>query len=419
MTSSPRPNPSVIDYNIPEGCYRIPDDLLDLRSDDEIDAVLQNPPTIDPGSDKNIWFFWHSGFKNMHGYTQRNVRAWHRRFSKHGWVIRVVDRVPNSPCNVSEFLDVTDINTFPRAFIDGTLGGKYGPQHTSDLVRWPLLLKHGGVYADVGLLQIGDLNKLWEATIGDPQSPIEVVSFNPGDPDVRTLMNYFMCAKKNSPFFLRCHQLFLVLWAEEGGKTSTDGMHASPLLRGVPLLKMAQAFTDDDGKHYTADEASILLSDYITQGQVITMVMSIIDAEDGWNGPEYVAEHVYAMEFMVGAQLINEYTQWNGTRAFELMSLHLPIRDQAESSDQEQARKIVEACLSKSFSFKLAHGLIIRVLGETLGSLWRSNPGSDIVSDTYAHWLRFGIERWTQYETPERVPFKPYNAIKRGKLLAE
>jgi len=24
----------------------------------------------------------------MHPYTQRNVRAWHRRFSKQGWTIR-------------------------------------------------------------------------------------------------------------------------------------------------------------------------------------------------------------------------------------------------------------------------------------------------------------------------------------------
>jgi hypothetical protein len=55
------------------------------------------------------------------------------------------------PLNVSNFLNTSDPHTFPRAFADGTIYGDYAPQHTSDLVRWPLL-KYGGVYADVGLI---------------------------------------------------------------------------------------------------------------------------------------------------------------------------------------------------------------------------------------------------------------------------
>jgi len=51
----------------------------------------------------------------------------------------------------------------------------------SGLVRWPLLLKYGGVYADVGMIQIGDLDRLWCETVGDPASPpsrFEVLSYN-------------------------------------------------------------------------------------------------------------------------------------------------------------------------------------------------------------------------------------------------
>lgn len=160
-------------YTIPTGLHAIPEHLLDTRSDSEIDQDLVNAKPV--SGDKNIWFFWHSGFQNMHGYTQRNVRAWHRRFSKHGWTVRVINRLPDSPLNVAEFLDLEDPAVFPKAFINGTIGGDYGPQHTSDLVRWPLLLRYGGVYADVGLMQIGDLDRLWNSTVDDPSSGASTV----------------------------------------------------------------------------------------------------------------------------------------------------------------------------------------------------------------------------------------------------
>ena len=40
-----------------------------------------------------------------------------------------------------------DLGTFPRAFVEGRIGGEHAAQHTSDLVRFPLLLRYGGVYA--------------------------------------------------------------------------------------------------------------------------------------------------------------------------------------------------------------------------------------------------------------------------------
>lgn len=142
-------------YPVPSGLHPIPSYLLDLRSDSEVDYDLLHPKPV--SDEKNVWFFWHSGYTQMHPYAQRNIRAWNRRFSKQGWAIRVLDRLPSSPLNVANFLDVSDPDTFPRVFVDGTIGGNYAPQHTYDLVHWPLLLKYGGVYADVGLMQIGDL----------------------------------------------------------------------------------------------------------------------------------------------------------------------------------------------------------------------------------------------------------------------
>jgi hypothetical protein len=397
-------------YDMPAGVHAIPQEQLDLRPDAEIDALLQAPPPVPAGHEQNVWFYWHSGYATMHPYAKRTIRAYHRRLAHQGWTIRVLDVAVGSPGNIANFLDTTDPALFPQAFRDNTITGTYARQHTSDLVRFPLLLKYGGVYADVGLMLIGDLDVLWASTIGDAASPYEVVSFHSTEgrtPDGYNLMNYFLCAGKSNVLVQRCHDLLLALWAEDGGKTSTEGMHLSGLLRGVPL-----AGGEDDG-----DELQVQLSDYIIQGQAIRMAMGSVDEAAGWDGPAYVQRHVYVMEYMVGSQLINEMTAWNGNRAFELMSLRLPKEGEEESPDQALAREIVEACLSRSFAFKLAHGLIIAVLGQTLGSLWRSNEGSDDISGTYAHWLRYGMVHWTQDKPAVASTLKTITPYKRGRIL--
>lgn len=268
------------------------------------------------------------------------------------------------------------------------------------------------------MIQIGDLDRLWCETVGDPASRFEVLSYNSGGVEGRSLMNYFLVSGRDNPLFARCHQLLLALWAADGGKTNTEGMYSSPFLRGVPLMGMSKSF-EEEGRTIGAEEASRMLTDYIIQEQVMTMVMGLVDEEGGWDGPTYVAEHVYGIEFMEGSQLINEMTGWDGRKAFELMSLSLPKQGEVESAEQKQAREIVEACLQKSFGFKLAHGLILRVLGDTLGSLWRKHEGSDNVPGTYAHWLRYGTLYWNQNEIPPTLEFRVIEPFKTGPLLRE
>ena len=95
---------------------------------------------------------------------------------------------------------------------------------------------------------------------------------------------------------------------------------------------MGGEFTiEEEGKYIGKEEVSKMLTDYIIQGQVMSMVMGLVDDEEGWNGPEYVAKHVYAIEFLVGSQLINEMTAWNGQKAFDLMSLSLPKEGDVEN----------------------------------------------------------------------------------------
>ena len=74
-----------------------------------------------------------------------------------------------------------------------------------------------------------------------------------------------------------------------------------------------------------------MMTDYIIQTQVTSKVMGHVDDEDGRNGPEYVAKHVYTIEWAVGSQLINKMTAWNGQKAFDLMSLSLPKEGEVEN----------------------------------------------------------------------------------------
>jgi hypothetical protein len=58
------PTASSFDYTIPTGCHAIPAEELDLRPDAEIDQEILNPKPISLDSEKNIFFFWHSGFQD-------------------------------------------------------------------------------------------------------------------------------------------------------------------------------------------------------------------------------------------------------------------------------------------------------------------------------------------------------------------
>ncbi|OAA48793.1 Capsular polysaccharide synthesis [Cordyceps fumosorosea ARSEF 2679] len=402
-------------YEIPKGLRAIPASQLDLRADAELDqALTQHQPVVD---DKNIWFYWHNGYENMYPTAQRTVRTYQRRFGKLGWKVRVVNREPGSPLNIANYLDVSDPTLFTAAFREGTIGSDYPAQVNSDLVRFPLLIRYGGLYADTGVLPIGDLDRLWNETVANAGSPYEIFTF--GEAKGQTVTNYFMAGKRDNVFFKRCHEFLIKLWGENGGRTSPAGMHHSALFKGLPLAgegNVALTWTEN-GRTISLDEGRRMLTDYLFQGQTINMVMGTVDETLGWDGPRYGKEHVFAIDFLTGSQLINSLTGWDGRRQFELLSLRLPVDGQEETADQREAREIVEQCLTRSFAFKLATGLILRVMGDTLGALWKKNAGSDDVPNTYAAWLRHATTCFTPIELPEPVDVFLSEPIKRGRLL--
>ena len=93
-------------------------------------------------------------------------------------------------------------------------------------------------------------------------SRLEVLSYNAGGVEERALMNHFLASGRNNSLFARSHQLLLALWASDGGKAITDGMHSSPLLKGIPL--MGGTFMIDEGeRNIRTEEVNRMLTYYI------------------------------------------------------------------------------------------------------------------------------------------------------------
>jgi hypothetical protein len=72
------------------------------------------------------------------------------------------------------------------------------------------------------------------------------------------------------------------------------------------------------------------------------MAVGLVDEAEGWNGLDYVKNHVYGIDFMSGSQLINDLTSWNMKAQFKLMSQKTPERGQEEVDQQKKAREIIQ-----------------------------------------------------------------------------
>ncbi|KAI1484968.1 hypothetical protein F5X96DRAFT_662014, partial [Biscogniauxia mediterranea] len=101
------------------------------------------------------------------------------------------------------------------------------------------------------------------------------------------------------------------------------------------------------------------------------------------------------------------------------MSLPLPREGRARERGPDPRRgRWSRAAWPGASGLSSRRGLILKVLGPTLSSLWRDNEGSDDVPGTYAHWLRHGtMMYWCQDQLPDRLDFQVIEPYKRGPLL--
>lgn len=359
---------------------RIPASRLDTRSDAEItEFLLRHQPVT---SEKNLWTYWHAGFLAMRPWVRRNVLGWVRRLGP-GWTVRVLDDVPGSPANAARYLPAEDL---PEAFRSGAMTGPYAGVHGSDMVRLPLIYRHGGVWLDAGTTLFRHLDAIcWDA-ICDPGTPYEIAGFAPGtEPGNDVVMNGFVAARRGNGFVRRWHDVFAAIWSDHGG-TDCVGLRHHPLLRQVkkvqvPLEMQVKFGIDND-----------LMNDYVAQVLSFKRVRMLRDPADGFDGAAYWERHAYVLPVQE-TFLAQIMTGFDGQRQFDLLAL--PRRDGARgegrTAEEEEAEKLVHALLSGAATLKLSHGLKNNRLVH-LAKLWDlpEHADADVAPGTYAAYLRWG-----------------------------
>ncbi|KAL7809587.1 putative capsule polysaccharide biosynthesis protein [Trichoderma gracile] len=378
---------------IPVGLKAIPAAKLDLRSDGEIALWLQARHPIK--SDKNIWAFWHAGYREMPPWVQRNVINWVRRLGQE-WTVHLLDRVPNSETNIYHFVEES---FFPDAFNNNTMDGVHVGPHQGDLIRLPLLWKYGGVWMDVGSFLFRHIDDICWKEIEDPSSPYEmggfVIEIRPG---VDTMLNGFIAAKRNNPFIKRWHDIYLTLWR---GKTNSNGFHKSPLLKHLPLL------CPPVDKMNCPDLGVMMESftDYLSHFMAFERLRKIIDPSDGFNGPEYYAKHMFLAPALQETFYFQQVTGWSGTRQFELLTRRRTGKGVVKDETWHAAEDFVQDALANTSTMKLSHGPP-GALDSFLADLWDSkeHQDKDNIEGTFAAYLRYGSVHFDQ--TRRLLPLK-------------
>ena len=299
-TTTTLPISSKAQIEVPPGLKLIPAEKLDLRSDEEIGAWLQERHEVT--SDQNIWAFWDKGYTKLPPWVQRNVINWVRRLGN-TWTVHLLDRVPGSATNISEFVDSS---FFPDAFNNNKMDGSHVGPHSGDLLRLPLLWLYGGIWMDVGTFLFRHVDDICWNAISDPSTPYELGGFaleiRPG---WNTLMNGFIASKRGNPFIKRWHAIYVALW---DGVTNSTGFHAHPLIKHLPLLSVAA----ENLNLPTFNTKMEAFSDYLGQHMCFERLCKLIDPTDGFNGPEYYSTKIFLVPGMQETFYFNAVTNWSG-----------------------------------------------------------------------------------------------------------
>ena len=307
-----------------------------LPEDGSVPVALTKPPMPKRGG-KNIFAYWHTGIHTLKPYLLRNILSWYQRYDSLGWNIYVLDTIEGSPLNVSRYIDMSDPEVVPEVLRrKPSVTGQYSAQHSSDLVRYPMLLKYGGVYLDTGMILFGDMDKLWEDHVGNTDSPIDYAGFAMGDtPDAISIVNFCMMCTPDNPLVQRAHSIFLKLWE---GRTDTTGAHAHPLVSHVPLLRVPpNVVQNGEGKDKMAidDEA---MTDYAVQIQAMGTAQRWLDEEANWNGPEYVLNKCWLLSMIRHAYVNEQLTGWDSAKQHLIFQTPFPTSAPQTTSPRTHAQ---------------------------------------------------------------------------------
>ncbi|KAI1437060.1 capsular polysaccharide synthesis protein-domain-containing protein [Xylaria sp. CBS 124048] len=383
---------STIKTGVPSGLKVIDPSKLDLRSDEEIAAWLQEPHPIT--SEKNVWAFWHTGYANMRPWVRRNIFNWVRRLGS-DWTVHLLDKVPGSKTNICNYVESS---YFPDAFNDGTMDGPSVGPHSGDLIRLPLLWKYGGVWIDAGTFLFRNLDDICWKQIDDPATPYEMAGFvieiRPG---VDCMLNGFIAAKRGNPFIKRWHDIYVALWE---GVTNAQGFHKHPLLRHLPLLCPPLDKLNCPNLNMMMES----FSDYLAAFMCFERLRKLIDPSDGFNGPEYYSNHMLLFPALQETYYFQQQTHWSGTRQFELLTARRTGEGVVKDETWQAAEAFVTDALANTATMKLSHGA--GAFESFLADLWDSeeHEDKDHAEDTFAAYLRYGSVHFDQ--TREMVPIK-------------
>ncbi|KAL2828092.1 hypothetical protein BJY01DRAFT_133740 [Aspergillus pseudoustus] len=343
-------------------------------------------------SERNIWAFWDNGLLKSPEWNQRNVISWVRRLGP-SWTVRVLDLVEGSPSHVSRYIPR---EMLPDVFWDRKMTGPHVGQHSSDLVRLPLLYLYGGVWLDVGMFLFRGLDELCWNKLEDPNTPYEVAAFKVSmGPEISMLFNGYIAARKGSLCIKYWHDIFSAVWQ---GVTSCEGMNGHPLLRHLPKYEPPSL----NGKRPPFMYAQF--ADYLAQVFCLERLRHLTDPSTGWDGPQFFDEKALLFDCVTQAYWAQRLTDWNGRKQYEL--LNLP-RSGLERGDEEaeEAEALVQGVLGMSSTMKVSHGLVTTGR-EYLAEIWDKpeNHDADTRPGTFAAYLREASETFEQ--TKELEPLK-------------
>lgn len=379
------PSPTTDKAHLPPGLKPIPFEKLDSRSDEEIAEWLQirHPVT----SDKNVWVFWDSGFKQMAPWVQRSIINCVRRLGP-GWTVHVVDGVSGSETSIYHYVDAS---YFHDAFNEKKMDGIFVGQHSGDLVRLPLLWLYGGVWMDAGMFLFRHLDDICWKKIEDAESLYDLAGFsiqlNQEKPDVECMLNGFIATKRKNLFIKKWHDIYLEVWK---GKTNADGLHKHPLLKHLPLMCPPLDKRDFPDLKVVMEP----FTDYLTHFMCFERTRKIIDPNDGFNGPEYYAKRILLAPALQEIYYFQKVTKWSGPRQFELLTAKRTGEDAIRDEKWHAAEAFVNDSLANTSIMKLSHGGGEGL--ESLADLWDSeeHKDKDNIEGTFAAYLRYGSSKF-------------------------
>lgn len=367
----------------------VPQSQLDLRSDTDIIAELGTFRAVT--SEKNVWAFWDKGLDSMYPSYQCTVLNWVRKLGP-SWTVRVVDLVDGSPNNIYNFVDK---EWFPDCVINNTMDGSHKAQHTSDLMRLPLLFEHGGVWMDVGNMLHTHLDDLfWNALSSSDQYEIGLWIITG---QIRkkwgSFGNFMLAARKGSLFIKNWHNGYKELW---NGRTNERGFHKHPLIQEIGIA--------DGMSDWHFEDKVLQMSDYVAQMLIGDRTRNLLDVETGWNGREVFERRAFMVEGIQNGILGAIKTDYDGAKQVEYFTTRL---DEPCMEKRAVAERFVVDMLENSHMYKVYHNSAggLPALGDLIKR--EGLKDADHRPGTYGELYRYGTVHWRSKRQVEQLSPPP------------